>query len=108
MVKWATPANLDLKDIHDYIARDSRYYAQKVSQDIVDKSEKLKHFPEIGRIVPEIGDPNIRELFIYSYRLIYEVLPSGVQVLALIHSKRNFTGNLKTYEKKGATSPIKG
>jgi len=65
VVKWATPANLVLKDIHDYIARDSRYYAQKVSQDIVDKSEKLKHFPEIGRIVPEIDDPNIRELFIY-------------------------------------------
>ncbi len=100
MVKWTIPAKLDLKDIHDYIARDSKYYAQKVSQDIVDKSGNLKHFPEIGRIVPEIGDPNIRELFIYSYRLIYEVLPKGVQVLALIHSKRNFTGNLNDLRKQ--------
>ena len=94
MVKWTTPAKLDLKDIHDYIAKGSKYYAQKVSEDIVAKSENLKHFPKIGRIVPEIDDPNIRELFVYSYRLIYEVLPNGVQVLALIHSKRNFTGNL--------------
>jgi toxin ParE1/3/4 len=98
VVKWTAPAKLDLRDIHDYIARDSKYYAQKVSQDIVDKSEKVKLFPEIGRIVPEIDDPNIREIFIYSYRLIYEVLPGYVQVLALIHGKREFTGNLKTKE----------
>ena len=99
MVKWTNPAKLDLKDIHDYIARDSKYYAQKVSQDIVDKSERLKHFPEIGRIVPEVNDPNIREVFIYSYRLIYEVLPNGVQILALVHNKRNFTGNLSELRK---------
>lgn len=100
MVKWTDPAKLDLRDIHDYIARDSKYYAQKVSQDIVDKSEKLKYFSEIGRIVPEIDDPNIREIFIYSYRLIYEVLPNGVQVLALIHGKRYFTGNLNDLRKQ--------
>lgn len=94
MVKWTTPAKLDLKNIHDYIARDSKYYAQKVSHDIVDKSEKLQHAPKIGRIVPEIDDPNIREVLVYSYRLIYEVLSNGIQVLALIHTRRNFTGNL--------------
>ncbi len=94
MVKWTAPAKLDLKDIHDYIAKDSKYYAQKVSEDIVAKSENLKHFPKIGRIVPEIDDPNIRELLVYSCRLIYEVLPNSVQILALIHSKRNFTSNL--------------
>ncbi len=44
MVIWTDPAKLDLRDIHDYIARDSKYYAQKVSQDIVDKSEKLNLF----------------------------------------------------------------
>ena len=59
-------------------------------KEIVEKSEKLNSFPEVGRIVPETGDPNIRELLIYSYRLIYEVFPGRVEVLALIHSKRNF------------------
>lgn len=90
MVRWSKPAKLDLKQIHDYIARDSKFYAQKISAEIIEKSEKLTLFPEIGRIVPEIGDPNIRELLIYSYRLIYEVFPDKVEVLALIHGKRNF------------------
>ncbi len=90
MVKWSKPAGLDLKQIHDYIARDSKFYAQKVSMEIIEKSEKLNLFPELGRVVPELGDPNIRELLIYSYRLLYEVFPDKVEVLALIHSKRNF------------------
>jgi plasmid stabilization system protein ParE len=67
MVRWTTPAKRDLKEIHDYIARDSKFYAQKVSQNIVSRSEKLNDFPEIGRIVPEIGDHHIREVFVYSY-----------------------------------------
>ena len=94
MVKWSKPAKLDLKQIHDYIAKDSKFYAQKVAFEIVEKSEKLNSFPEVGRIVPEIGDPNIRELVIYSYRFIYEVFPDKVEVLALIHIKRNFIKDL--------------
>lgn len=90
MVRWTGPARFDLKEIRDYIARDSRFYAEKVSLEIIEKSEILDSFPEVGRIVPEIGDPNIRELFIYSYRLIYGILPTKIEVLALIHGKRDF------------------
>jgi plasmid stabilization system protein ParE len=55
MVKWSLPAKTDLKQIHDYIAMDSRYYAKKVAQTIVEKTEDLPSFPERGRIVSEIG-----------------------------------------------------
>jgi len=41
--------------------------------------------------MPEIGDTNVRELIIYSYRLIYEVVPNDVQILAIIHEKRDFS-----------------
>ena len=91
MVIWSIPAKEDLKKIYDYIARDSKYYARKVSQEIVEKSEKLNNFPEIGRIVPEIDEPNIRELIIYSYRLIYEISPDKIEILALIHGKQDFS-----------------
>lgn len=101
MVKWSKPAKLDLKQIHNYIARDSKFYAQKVSTEIVEKSEKLNSFPEVGRIVPEIGDPNIKELLIYSYRLIYEVFPGRVEVLALIHGKRNFIKDFLNEQRHG-------
>ena len=91
---WSNPAKIDLKQIHDYIARDSRFYAKKVSSEIVEKTETLNLFPKVGRIVPEVEDPNVRELLIYSYRVIYEILPDRIEVLALIHSKRNFIKGL--------------
>ena len=90
MVEWSIPAKEDLKQVHDYISKDSMFYARKVTEQIVDKSEALNNFPEMGRVVPEIGDANIREIFVYSYRLIYEVTSAGVQVLALIHGRRDF------------------
>ena len=55
MVKWSVPARNDLKQIYDYIAKDSKYYAQNVIQEIVAKTETLTELPEIGRIVPEIS-----------------------------------------------------
>lgn len=89
MVIWSIPAKQDLKKIYDYIARDSKYYAEKVSQDILERSEKLNEFPEIGMIVPEIGEVNIREVIVYSYRLIYEISSDKIEVLALIHCKKD-------------------
>ena len=91
MVRWSAPAKKDLKQIYDYIARDSKYYAKNVVQNIVARSESLKDCPKMGRIVPETDDSNVRELFIYSYRLIYEILPDGITVLAIIYGKRDLS-----------------
>jgi plasmid stabilization system protein ParE len=99
VVTWSIPAKHDLKKIHDYIAEDSKYYALKVSQEFVARSETLFDFPEMGRMVPEIEDPNIRELIIYSYRLTYEVSSSHIEILAIIHCKQNFTGDFEELRK---------
>ena len=48
MVKWSVPARNDLKQIHDYIAKDSEYYAQNVIQEIVSKTEALTECPELA------------------------------------------------------------
>jgi len=90
MVKWSVPARNDLNQIHDYIAKDSKYYARKVIQEVIAKTETLTELPEIGRIVPEISDQNIGELIVYSYRLIYEMSGAGVEILAIIHGRRDF------------------
>ncbi len=95
MVVWTDPAKRDLKRIRDYIAADSNYYAKQAVQGIIAKTEKLNHFPEIGRMVPELEDPRIRELIFYSYRLVYEIKLQDIDILAIIHGKRDF---LKAYQ----------
>ena len=98
MVIWSEPAKEDLRIIYDYIAHDSLVYAQQVVNNIIEKSETLKDFPAIGRIVPEVNDDNIRELFIYSYRIIYENSNNYTIVHAVIHGKRDFNEAFK-YDK---------
>lgn len=89
MVVWTKPAKTDLRAIHDFIARDSRYYAKKVVQDIYERMEGLSKFPEIGRIVPELNDDCVRELSLYSYRIIYEIKSHVIFILAVVHQRRN-------------------
>jgi len=62
VVIWSDPAKSDLRHIFEYIAHDSTYYAKKVVQELVDKTDILSELPRVGRTVPEIGDENVREL----------------------------------------------
>ncbi|MHB8127220.1 MAG: type II toxin-antitoxin system RelE/ParE family toxin [Desulfitobacteriaceae bacterium] len=66
MVRWSRASKQDLKQIFDFIARDSKYYAQKVVLAIIEKSDVLEQFPYSGRIVPERNEERIREILIYS------------------------------------------
>ena len=90
MVIWSQPAIADLKHIHDFIAEDSKHYAKKVVEDIRNKTDILVDLPNAGKMVPEIGNPIIRELHIYSYRIMYEVQDNHPYVLTVIHKRRNF------------------
>lgn len=91
MVKWSIPARTDLKQIHYFISQDSKYYAKKITEEILEKSRQLDNYPLKGRVVPEVNDQNIREVFLYSYRLIYEIKEGMVYILAVIHGKRDLT-----------------
>jgi plasmid stabilization system protein ParE len=47
-----------------------------------------------GRIVPEIPDGTARELFVKSYRLIYEIREGNTVILAFLHGARRFPSEL--------------
>jgi toxin ParE1/3/4 len=87
-VKWSPEAIEDLESIAEFIARDSEYYARAVVTEILSVSRNVREFPLIGRVVPEIGEEDIRERFIYSYRLVYRVEPEQILIVAVIHGKR--------------------
>jgi len=84
----------DLQNIVDYIAQDSKIYADAMAERIVASCETVASFPHRGRAVPEVGDLKIREIIVNPYRIIYRVRRNLVQVLAVIHGSRNF-GRMK-------------
>ncbi len=69
------------------IEKDSKVYAKSVVSKIYDKSNILKDFPKIGRIVPELNDENIREIFAYNYRIIYKIEKDSILIISIVHGK---------------------
>jgi len=90
VIIWTDPAIEDLHNIFSYIALESRFYAQKVVDEIIEKAESVIPFPEKGRMVPELQDENVREVFVYSYRIVYELVADTVQIDAIIHGRQDF------------------
>lgn len=86
-VRWSDPALDDLAAAAEYIARDSRYYAAALVQDTRDAARSLDRLAERGRPLPQLGS-DVRELFVQSYRLVYEVHTDTVDILAFVHSAR--------------------
>jgi plasmid stabilization system protein ParE len=78
----------DLKNIRDYIAKDSVYYAKKFVDGAFKAAERLEYFSKSGRMVPEMENPALREIIYGSYRIIYELDNSNVQILTVIHGMR--------------------
>ena len=83
-VEWAGPAILDVRAIKAYIAKDSAVYASRFSERIIEAAESLHSLPLRGRMVPEAGDDDIRELLFGNYRIIYRVELTRVLVLTVI------------------------
>jgi toxin ParE1/3/4 len=91
-VVWTEHARRMLDDTVSYIAQDSRPAAERLLIQALEAAFSLEIFSERGRIVPELTQPNVRQLLVQRYRLLYEVTPAEVQVLAFVHGARDLTG----------------
>lgn len=89
---WSPEAVEDVESIADFISRDSLTFASAVVEKVLFTSETLKNMSYVGRVVPEFNDEQIREKFVYSYRLIYQVKPQHILIVAVIHGKRLMEG----------------
>ena len=88
IIIWSKQSLDDIDAIAAYIKRDSVFYAKAVVDKFISTAESLSVYPEIGRIVPYVNEDSIRERFVYSYRLIYQINDNHIEILAVIHGKR--------------------
>jgi toxin ParE1/3/4 len=89
-VIWAYAAEEDLEAAASYIHRDSPAYAVSFVERALEAGRSLDEFAERGRMVPELSDSAIREIFVYSYRIVYRIEDNRISILALIHGRRDF------------------
>ena len=88
-VTWSETAWRDLETTADYIAEDSPGYAAAFVERIRDQGRSLDQLAFRGRMVPELGEPAVRELLVGNYRLIYEIHETAVYILGVVHGARD-------------------
>ena len=75
-IVWSKRSETNLENIFDFIAKDSLIYSTRFVTKLVEYTEQeLKHYPEIGRKVPEFKNTSLdflREIIFKGYRIIYQ------------------------------------
>jgi len=88
-INWTNQAVSDLKNIYDFIASDSKFYARREISKIKLRTKSLEKHSQLGRIVPEFKNPLIRELIERRYRVVYLILENeDIDILTIHHSSR--------------------
>ena len=90
-VVWTDAALVELEEILEFINRDSQYYAALTEERMHEAAKSLIQFPLRARVVPEFESDDIRELFVFNYRLIYRVEKEVITVLTVVHSARDIS-----------------
>ena len=87
-------ARLDLKEIIEYIKRNSIKYAYLEKKKIIEAVDKLELQPYLGRVVPELNDKNLREFIFRNYRIIYQIISADqIHILTIHHHARLISNN---------------
>lgn len=87
-VRWTEQAVEDLTAIKAFIGQDSPAYALAVVGRLYQAVGQLARFPDSGRVVPEVGRAEIRELVRPPYRIVYRRRAELVEVLLIFRSSR--------------------
>lgn len=91
-IRWAFLALEDLREIFEFISRDSSRYAKIQVVKIRARTKALKKYPLAGRAVPEYTNENFRELIEGNYRIIYKIVSKDqVDILTVHHAARDLS-----------------
>ncbi len=93
-IRWTEHAFENLRGIHAQIALSSPTVAREVAARLWESVGQLRHFPDSGRMVPERRAPDLRELVLPPYRLVYRRHDAVVEILTVFHGTMRFPRRL--------------
>jgi len=71
-----------------YIAADNPRVADKWALGLVNAVSKLKRHPTLGRVVPEVGLDEYRQIVYGNYRVVYRISAGIIFILTVRHFSR--------------------
>ncbi len=95
-IVWSQTSRNDLKNIYEFIAKDSARHAQNQVKSIQDSVSNLAEFPLMGRNLPEFPLLPYREIVTGNYRVLYNFNEDQelITVMSVVHTRRSFNENI--------------
>ena len=90
VILWSPRAQTDLKEIRAFIETDSPAWADLTIRRLVAAVERLREFPDSGRVVPERQAPELREVVSGNFRIVYRRKPALVEIVTVFRGPREF------------------
>ncbi len=87
-VVWTREALDRLSDIEDFISQDSPQRAATFVNYLIQRAEGICKNPRIGRKVPEISNPNVREIIAKKYRIVYKIQKNTIEILTVFEGHK--------------------
>ena len=87
-IRWTHEALERLIEIEDYISKDSPGRAIQFVEQLIEHAELLSDKPRMGRTVPELANPDIRELLFKKYRIVYRLKANCIEILTVFEGHR--------------------
>jgi len=88
IVKWTGEALENLSEIEEFIGKDSLNKAESFVYHLIERGESIARNPHMGRMVPEISNPEIRELIVKKYRIVYRVQEKEIEILSVFEGHK--------------------
>ena len=85
---WTNEALNRLSKIDDYISQDNIGRAQKFVNKLINSASSIPQYPQKGRVVPEFGLSDIREIIYKNDRIVYRIKVDQIQILTIFEAHR--------------------
>lgn len=88
-ITFAVSAVKDLEEIRSWYAdQNVPGIGEKLIREIIAQVERLADYPESGRMVPEFGIANLREIILAPFRIVYRLDKNRARIVRVWRSER--------------------
>lgn len=88
-VTWTETALRGLDSSIAFVAQESIDNALHLLERVLGAADSLEILSERGSPVPEYGEPEIRQLLVDPFRLLYRVSGSEIFILGVLHQRQD-------------------
>lgn len=89
-LRWSDRSTDDLANIYTFIARTNPKNAMQWVEKLRNRARSAANSALIGRVVPELSQADIREIFVDHYRIVYHVEADGISILTVFEGHQLF------------------